>query len=101
MAFFIKTEIIKKEYLRDFDTKREVIQSHINWVIDLKSQGFNIKSGFLVDNLKRPGGGGFLILESNSYADAIKILKNDPMITHDLVNWEIHQWIDVIEKDNF
>ena len=101
MAFFIKTEIIKQDYLFDVNIKKEVIQSHINWVINLKSQGINIKSGFLIDRLKRPGGGGFLILETNTYEEAMNILKNDPMIINNLVNWEIHEWVDVVEKNNF
>ena len=46
MPFFIKTEIIKKE-------------------------GITIKSGFLVDELNRPGDGGLLILEMNNYRNCL------------------------------
>jgi len=80
MPFFVKTEIIKKKYLVNNDLKRKIINEHIDWVKKLKKEGFNIKSGFLVDELKRPGECGLLILEMNNYKNALKIIKNDPMI---------------------
>ena len=61
MPFFVKTEIIKKEYLINDDLKRKVINEHNNWIKKLKKEGINIKSGFLVDELKRPGDGLSLI----------------------------------------
>ena len=94
MPFFIKTEIIKKEYLIDHVLKQKIIKEHINWIKKLRKEGFNIKSGFLVDELKRPGYGGLLILEMNNYKNALKIIKNDPMIKNDLVEWKLNEWID-------
>ena len=94
MPFFIKTEIIKKEYLINNDLKQKIIKEHIYWVKKLKKEGINIKSGFLVDELKRPGEGGLLILETNNYQNALEIIKNDPMITNDLVEWKLNEWID-------
>jgi len=49
MPFFIKTEIIKKQYLINHDLKEKIINDHINWIKKLKKEGINIKSGFLVD----------------------------------------------------
>ena len=60
----------------------------------LKKRGINIKSGFLVDELKRPGEGGLLILEMNNYKSALKIIKNDPMIKNNLVEWKLNEWVD-------
>jgi len=94
MPFFIKTEIIKKEYLINHDLKQKIIKEHIDWVKKLKKEGFNIKSGFLVDELKKPGDGGLLILEINNYKNALNIFKNDPMIKIDLVEWKLNEWID-------
>ena len=94
MPFFVKTEIIKKEYLKNNDLKRKIINEHIDWIKKLKKEGINIKSGFLVDELKRPGDGGLLILEMNNYKNALKIIKNDPMIKNDLVEWKLNEWID-------
>ena len=97
MPFFVKTEIIKKEYLINNDLKRKIIHKHINWIKKLKKEGINIKSGFLIDELKRPGDGGLLILEINNYKNALKLIKNDPMITNDLVEWKLNEWVDSIK----
>ena len=94
MPFFVKTEIIKKEYLLSNDLKRKIIKEHIDWIKKLKKEGINIKSGFLVDELKRPGDGGLLILEMNDYENALKIIKNDPMVRNDLVEWKLNEWVD-------
>ena len=94
MPFFIKTEIIKKEYLIKNDLKQKIINEHNDWIKKLKKEGINIKSGFLVDELKRPGYGGLLILEMNNYENALKIIRSDPMIKNDLVEWKLNEWID-------
>ncbi len=94
MPFFVKTEIIKKEYLINSDLKRAIINDHIDWIKKLKKDGINIKSGFLVDEFKRPGDGGLLIIEMKNYKNALKIIKNDPMIKNDLVEWKLNEWVD-------
>ena len=94
MPFFVKTEIIKKEYLIKNDLKRKIIKEHFDWIKKLKKDGINIKSGFLVDELKRPGDGGLLILEMNNYKNALEIIKNDPMIKNNLVEWKLNEWVD-------
>ena len=94
MPFFVKTEIIKKEYLINHDLKQKIINEHIDWIKKLKKEGNNIKSGFLVDEFKRPGDGGLLILEMNNYKNALQIIKNDPMIINDLVDWKLNEWVD-------
>ena len=97
MPFFVKTETIKKEYLFNIDLKRKIIIDHVNWIKKLKKKGIYIKSGFLVDELKRPGDGGLLIIEMNNYKNALKIIKNDPMITNNLVEWKLNEWVDSIQ----
>ena len=47
-----------------------------------------------MDELNRPGDGGLLILEMNNYKNALKIIKNDPMIKNDLVEWKLNEWVD-------
>ena len=94
MPFFVKTEIIKKQYLINNDFKKKIITEHINWIKQLKKEGINIKSGFLVDESKRPGDGGLLILEMNNYKNALEIIKKDPMIKNDLVEWKLNEWVD-------
>jgi len=93
MPIFVKTENIKKDYLINNDLKRKIINQHIDWVKKLKKEGINIKSGVLVDELNRPGDGGLLILEINNYRNALKIIKNDPMIKNDLVEWKLNEWV--------
>ena len=95
MPFFVKTEIIKKEYLIKKDLRNKVINDHINWIKKLKQKGVNIKSGFLVDEFQIPGAGGLLIIEMKTFKEALQIIKNDPMIKSDLVDWKLNQWIDI------
>ena len=95
MPFFVKTEIIKKEYLIKKDLRNIVINDHINWIKKLKKKGVNIKSGFLVDEFQIPGAGGLLIIEMKTFKEALQIVKNDPMIINDLVDWELNEWIDI------
>ena len=95
MPFFVKTEIIKKEYLIKKDLRNKVIHDHINWIKKLKQKGINIKSGFLVDEFQIPGAGGLLIIEMKTFKEALQIIKNDPMIKSDLVDWKLNQWIDI------
>ena len=93
MPFFVKKETIKKKYLINHDLKRKIINEHIDWIKQLKKEGINIKSGFLIDESKRPGDGGLLILEINNYRNALKIIKNDPMIKNNLVEWKLNEWV--------
>ena len=95
MPIFIKTELIKKEYLIQKDIRKKIINEHIKWIENLKEKGINIKSGFLVNELKKPGAGGLLILETETYNKALKIIKNDPMIKNNAVEWKLNEWIDI------
>ena len=97
MPIFIKTEIIKKEYLIQKDIRKKVINEHIQWIENLKRKGINIKSGYLVNELKQPGDGGLLILDIETYQDALEIIKNDPMIKNNIVEWKLNEWIDITQ----
>ena len=95
MPIFVKTEFIKQEFVNEEKFKNKSIKQHITWVKNLKGSGFNIKSGFLVDEIKKPGAGGLLILEAKTYKDALKIIKTDPMIKNKIVEWNLSEWIDI------
>jgi len=97
MPYFVKTEIIKKHYLSEIDFKSKIIKEHKLWVKSLRDQGFYIKSGFLVDKNKSPGAGGFLIIECESFEDAEKIIKDDPMIKNNMVSWKLNEWINIVQ----
>ena len=95
MPLFVKTEFIKKKYLSNLNFKELIIQEHISWVKKLKTKGVSVNSGYLIDNLKKPGGGGLLIIECKNYLIAEKIIKSDPMVTNNIVDWKLHEWIDI------
>jgi len=98
MPIFIKTEIIKNKFLNNNHFKKKFVDKHILWIKELKKAGVNIKSGFLVNEIKEPGAGGLLIIEVKSYKDALKIIKEDPMIKNKIVDWKLSEWIDISKK---
>ena len=95
MPLFVKTEFIKKKYLLNINLREKIIQEHISWVKKLKTKGVSINSGYLIDYLKKPGGGGLLIIECKNYSLAEKIIKSDPMVINNIVDWKLHEWIDI------
>ena len=95
MPIFIKTELIKKKYLVQKDFRKKIINEHKKWIENLNKKGINIRSGFLVNELQQPGAGGLLIIEIETYKDALEIVKNDPMIKNNLVEWKLNEWIDI------
>ena len=95
MPIFIKTEIIKKEFISNRKLKKKFIDKHILWIKDLKKAGVNIKSGFLINEIKEPGAGGLLMIEVNNYKDALNIVREDPMIKNKIVDWKLSEWIDI------
>ena len=98
MAIFVKTEIIKKEFISKNKSKKELIDKHKLWIKELKKAGVNIKSGFLVNEIREPGAGGLLIIEVNTYEEALKIIKEDPMIKNKIVDWKLNEWIDISKE---
>jgi len=95
MPIFVKTEIIKKEFINKNKLKKKFVDKHILWIKELKKSGVNIKSGFLVNEIKEPGSGGLLIIEVKTYKEALKIIKEDPMIKNKIVEWKLSEWIDI------
>ena len=98
MPIFIKTEIIKKQFISQNKFKKKFIDKHILWIKKLKKAGINIKSGFLVNEIKEPGAGGLLIIEVKTYEEALKIIKEDPMIKNKIVDWKLNEWIDISKE---
>ena len=97
MPFFIKTETIKRHYLGEIAFKNQTIKEHKLWVKNLIDKDFYIRSGFLVDKDQVPGAGGFLIIECESFEEAEKIIKDDPMIKNNMVNWQLNEWINIVQ----
>ena len=95
MPIFIKTEIIKKEFISNRKLKKKFIDKHILWIKNLKQDGVNIKSGFLINEIKEPGAGGLLMIEVKNYKDALNIVRQDPMVKNKIVDWKLSEWIDI------
>ena len=50
-----------------------------------------------MNGFKKPGAGGLLIIEIETYKDALEIIKNDPMIKNNIVEWKLNEWIDTTQ----
>ncbi len=100
MPWFIKTEKFTPKTLSLFPKDRKaVVDKHIEWIMRLQASGTKIASGYLVNSFREPGGGGFLILKSNSLSEAKSLIEQDPIIIADLVTWDIQEWIPVADPD--
>ena len=96
MAWFIKHETFTPQTAElSLDKRRPHLEAHRAWVEQQGAAGRRIRSGFLVDEQQRPGGGGLLIFEAESYAEALAWVQQDPMIQADLVSWTLQEWIPV------
>ena len=96
MPIFIKTEKFKNKTLELSNSERKKFLSmHKKWVKDISKSGHYIYSGYLINEDKKPGGGGLLMIEAKDYFTARKILMEDPMIKNKLVTWELHEWLPI------
>jgi uncharacterized protein YciI len=88
MPWFVKQET----FLRPYAAMKPHLEAHHRWVEDLRRTGVVISSGYLVDGEGRPGGGGLLLLEAPSYAEAEELVRGDPMVRSGGVEWRLQQW---------
>ncbi len=100
MAWFVKHETFTAETVAlPMAQRRPFLEAHRAWVEQQRAAGRRIRSGFLVDEQQRPGGGGLLIFEAETYAEALVWVRQDPMIQAGLVSWTLQQWIPVSGDD--
>ena len=96
MPIFIKTEKFKNKTLKLSNSQRKkFLLMHKEWVKDVSRSGQYIYSGYLINEEKRAGGGGLLIFEAKDYLTAKKMIENDPMIKHELVIWDLQEWVSI------
>ena len=96
MPWFIKTEQFNDETVKlSHESRKEFLDEHRSWVIELNNKGIKASSGYLVDKNHLPGGGGLLILKACSFAEAKSIIEQDPMIVAGLVTWVLQEWVPV------
>ncbi len=70
----------------------QYVPAHKDYVRKLIELGHKAKTGYWGDF-----GGGMLLFEANSQQEAEKIIANDPLIKHNCVEYELHQWCIVVE----
>lgn len=88
MPTFVKIEqgIVNKT---TFD---QYVPAHKNYVRELITKGHKARTGYWQER-----GGGMLIFEADSLAEAEKIIAQDPLIVNNCVKYELHQWHIVVE----
>ncbi len=96
MPWFVKSETFTAAAAAlPIELRRPTLEAHRDWVREEASAGRRLRSGFLVDANRQPGGGGLLMFEAESYAEALLWVQNDPMIRAGLVEWQLQEWIPV------
>ncbi len=99
MPLYIKTERFTDKTLKLVPkVRKEYLEKHRSWVKKLSMAGEKLSSGYLISKKNEPGGGGLLIIEASSFDEAQSLISQDPMITNNLVDWELHEWIPVAGK---
>ena len=88
MPTFVKIEkgIVDKKI---FD---RYVLDHKNYVRQLIARGHQAKSGYWGEF-----GGGMLIFNADSLQAAKDIVARDPLIVHNCVTYELHEWCIVVE----
>ncbi|BAQ60209.1 hypothetical protein GM3708_615 [Geminocystis sp. NIES-3708] len=83
MLWFVKIEkgIVSKE---NFD---QYVDDHIAYVKQLITNGHEAKTGYWAEL-----GGGMMIFKANSRDEAESIIRNDPLVKNNCVEYELHQW---------
>ena len=100
MPWFVKSETFTAAAAAlPIEQRRPTLEAHRDWVSGEAGAGRRLRSGFLVDAYRRPGGGGLLMFEAESYAEALLWVQNDPMIRAGLVEWQLQEWIPVSGDD--
>jgi uncharacterized protein YciI len=93
MPWFIKQETFTAAMTSlSSEQRRNHCNDHRCWVETQRREGFAMASGFLVDDQHKPGGGGLLVFEAESYEAAKALIAADPMIARNLVDWTLHEW---------
>lgn len=88
MPWFVKIE----KGIVDKTTFDQNVPAHKAYVQNLISKGHKARSGYWGDF-----GGGMLMFEAASLAEAKKIVTEDPLIKNGCVEYELHEWCIVME----
>ncbi|HBB33757.1 MAG TPA: hypothetical protein DDZ80_19295 [Cyanobacteria bacterium UBA8803] len=88
MPWFVKIE----EGIVDKATFDQYVPAHKAYVQDLIAKGHRAKTGYWAEL-----GGGMLLFEANSLAEAQMIVEQDPLIQNNCVNYKLHEWRILVE----
>jgi len=88
MAWFVKLErgIVDKAA---FDRH---VPAHVAYVKQLIASGHEAKSGYWAER-----GGGMLLFQADSLADAQRLVEQDPLIQNGCVAYDLHEWCIAVE----
>lgn len=88
MPWFVKLE----RGIVDRETFDRHVSAHRAYIRALIAQGHRAKTGYWGDF-----GGGMLLFEASSLAEAKDIVARDPLIQNSCVAYELHEWCIVEE----
>lgn len=78
----------------DKNTFDQHVRAHHAYVKELIARGHQARSGYWGDF-----GGGMLIFEADSLAQAQEIVAQDPLIKNNCVEYELHEWCLVVGEN--
>ena len=87
--WFVKTET----FCQPFPVVKPHLEAHRAWVAELRAAGTVVTSGYRVDSEGKPGGGGLMLFQATDYKEAEEIVRRDPLIANECVDWQLNQWI--------
>ena len=88
MPWFVKIET----GIVDKATFDQHVPAHKDYVRDLIAKGHQARTGYWAEF-----GGGMLLFQADSLADAKAIVQADPLIQNSCVDYELHEWCIVVE----
>ena len=92
LKWFVKTE----QFCKPYPQVKHHLEAHREWVSSLREKNSAqqvIASGYRVDENDKPGGGGLMIFAAKDYSAAEELVKNDPLIMNECVDWRLNRWI--------
>eukprot|EP00966_Prymnesium_polylepis_P200753 4651681-Prymnesium_polylepis.1 len=91
LTWYVKTETFLPN--KPFPEIKPHLAAHKEWVAALRAQGQTITSGYRVDKMGRPGGGGLMIFAADGYDAAEELVMADPLVANGCVEWQLNKWI--------
>ncbi len=88
MPWFVKIE----SGIVDKATFDRFVPAHCDYVRDLITRGHQARTGYWGEY-----GGGMLLFEADSLAEAEAIVAADPLVQNGCVTYELHEWCVVVQ----